>query len=723
VALESLVTGVLDVTVNFSLPVDAATTELEMPRIQTDAPEGYRAILAVQNFSRHELSVAEDTALQPVGAAEQAGLLPEQIRGNLQVIEQAFRPHWRLRLSVRAAKQAARVQAVIDLMAITTAIDRDGRCRYQVVCDLQNRSEQFLRLALPAELSLWSATVAGQPVKPVADADAASDEVLIPLVKTSPGGLPYKVVLYLAGRTAFRPEAMGELAPPRIAIRGMTVVRTSWSLRLPPGYQYRQSGGNMSSAAATAQMLTLATDALIDQSKRMEASVEEADSQWSRLIAIENLDRLNKKLLSDNGRNWYAINERGGEIDKETLSRLQSQVEGQQAYQRQLEGRLRGLRSSEEPLTKEGKGIVIEDVNVLLNNEIANPGTFENARNATLAQVPEFVEEAARRQAEAIQKDIQEAGKRLNESINKLEMSEDGRRGDPDRPSTGGRITLDEDAKRRKLDAAQMELADKQAEQAQKAQIELEKQLADVTGNRAGRYYQGNVGQGKDGRWTYNVPASRPAGMPAGPGGPPENTWYYESSPTQPFVTDLPAPPPPPSGMEGEDVVLLPRTYRPGQAGQQGQAEFSRQIWGQTERITGDEAAGDDLDMTTGFASPYVAGGTFSLPMELPEGGVQLDFVHNSGDGEIRLWAVQTELLDRLRATGMLMAVVVGLAMGVQVARRRASGSRGRVAGYVVLAAVLAALGVLLGGPIGAVVAAGLILLAEVARRALGRRA
>ncbi len=47
------------------------------------------------------------------------------------------------------APSATRVQAVIDLMAITTVIDRNGQCRYRVKLTLQNRSEQFLRFVLP----------------------------------------------------------------------------------------------------------------------------------------------------------------------------------------------------------------------------------------------------------------------------------------------------------------------------------------------------------------------------------------------------------------------------------------------------------------------------------------------------------------------------------------------------------------------------------------------
>ena len=171
VFLVNEVTGVLDVTANFALPLprgeEGSKFGIEVPRIGTDAPAGYHAVAVVQNFSGQELAVRDSAGLRDLPPTEQRKLLPEQALPSLQYVGQAFKDGWSLGLELTAAKAPQRIQAVADLVAITTAIDRSGQCRYEVVVSLQNRSEQFLRVKVPAGLALWSARVDEEPVRPV----------------------------------------------------------------------------------------------------------------------------------------------------------------------------------------------------------------------------------------------------------------------------------------------------------------------------------------------------------------------------------------------------------------------------------------------------------------------------------------------------------------------------------------------------------------------------
>ncbi|MHC4155775.1 MAG: hypothetical protein ACYST6_12755, partial [Planctomycetota bacterium] len=279
VSLMNEVTGVVDVTVNFGLPVDESTKVLEVPRIETDAPEEYRTIVAIQNISRHEIYLKDRTKLDHLPASEQRQLIPEQMRDSLQYVLHCYEEEWSLSLDFKPAKPAARIQAVVDLLALTTVVDRDGRCRYEARLALQNRSEQFLRVSVPKGLRLWSATVAEQPVKPVTAADTPEGEVLVPLVKTSPGGLPYDVYLYFADdgteRLVGPLDGITRLEPPVISIVGIQVMQTTWSLRLPGGYRYVRPGGNMSRVAGTVEMLSLNIEAKLKQLERLDKTYRE----------------------------------------------------------------------------------------------------------------------------------------------------------------------------------------------------------------------------------------------------------------------------------------------------------------------------------------------------------------------------------------------------------------------------------------------------------------
>ena len=63
--------------------MDADTTSLELPTILTDARAGYVAIVAVQNFSSHELTLGAVQKLTELPAAEQDQLLSSQVRQSL----------------------------------------------------------------------------------------------------------------------------------------------------------------------------------------------------------------------------------------------------------------------------------------------------------------------------------------------------------------------------------------------------------------------------------------------------------------------------------------------------------------------------------------------------------------------------------------------------------------------------------------------------------------
>ena len=61
---------------------------------------------------------------------------------------------------------------------------------------MDNRTEQFLEIALPEGARLWAAHVADQPVKPI----LGQNSIRIPLVKTAEGDRDYAVTLKYGGR-------------------------------------------------------------------------------------------------------------------------------------------------------------------------------------------------------------------------------------------------------------------------------------------------------------------------------------------------------------------------------------------------------------------------------------------------------------------------------------------------------------------------------------------
>jgi len=746
VALINEVTGTLDVTVNFAVPVSAATSSLVLPRIATDVPgahrEGYRAILAVQNASRHELGLLESKRLAALPAGQQAGLLSEPLRRNLQFVLHSFTDDWSAILTVTPAKAAARIQAVVDLMALTTVIDRGGRCRYEAVLALQNRTEQFLHVQVPAELKLWSATVASQPVKPVIDPNAGADVVLIPLVKTSPGGLPYDVKMYFAGRAGGRLGLLARLAPPAIRVRNVKVVRTTWSLRLPKGYRYMDPGGNLSPVVAGVESKIIALRARMDQLKRLRKSYDELISLGSargQTLARKSWVNLNKEISSEIAEARRTITANAPLISAKSNLRLQQELDlvvgGQQTA-------IASWDKQERELSRGGY-----NVNVWLNNDAPNGGVAEIVRNGYLNTVPNFVRTAAEGQKKQITQEMASNTMLINAGA--LEALAGTKTAQVSGGASGlgeqGILLAEEDADRKsEIAGVLVKLREEQRHYQKQRQDELKGQLDLFADNRLDRYY-GNLA-----RQQAQAEAQRRGGQAGAQdsfvsldggsvrlGSPAAGTLQLNGRRVTTFTNGAFDPTARQAGeARGRRIAGRPAGGATAAGdviahGYGTTADTNAAIAGvptrRGEPAAPDKEAGFSAFEGTGLA---VARGTFSLPVTLPAGGEQRDFHGPSGEPVVTILAVDERLIDGAYSTAavIVLAAIVWLLSRLWVQLRRKDAPPAGcefLAAYVVLAAVLAGL-VLSGGMglLGGIVVFGVILVpVELLHRLLARRA
>jgi len=566
-SLVNEVTGMVDVAVNFSLPIEATTKRIVVPRIDGIGPEEVRTIVAVQNTSRHEVRAREEdrTNLGELPYSEQRKLLSTEMLGSLQYVFQTFERDWSLGLAFAPAKEATRIQAVADLVAMTTVIDRAGRSSYEVRVELQNRSEQYLRVRLPEGLRLWSASVAEQAVKPVVDTSGAAGEVLIPLVKTSPGGLPYDVVMYLAGVATEPLEGVTCLRPPAVIIVGIPVMQTTWSLRLPEGYRYVRPGGNVSAIAGTAEVMSLSLEATLNRMKRLDRTYREMAEVSSRgaAAAKENIAQLNKKAMWQMQQNDAYFQNRGLEIGAQELEGLRTKLDEHRRMQQQI---LAGNAELARQQEADGRN----DLNWFLNKSADNGGMAETVRNSALLEKPDFVGYNERVQVERLTKELARYD---------VQMSE-GRSYQADLNSNDNDVQqllrgLEKEGRASQDDVAVVlnSVITSNTEQMERDASQVRAQLDILRDNRAQRYFDGqNVAQAKGKGQPQMERAER---WRAGEG---------DRSPASPIA-----------------VAQEMDTF--------------------SSSVALNAAVATEVNV-----GGHVAAGTYSLPVSLPSGGVRLDF-------------------------------------------------------------------------------------------------
>jgi hypothetical protein len=694
ISLVNEVTGTVDVTVNFTVPVDESTKVLSLPRIETTAPEGYRVVAAVQNISRHEISLKDWTNLEHMPASEQRRLIPEQMRESLQYVLDSFESGWSLSLNFKPAKAAARIQAVVDLLAVTTVMDRNGRCRYEAKVALQNRSEQFLKIEVPKGLRLWSATVANQPVKPVTAPDSPEGEVLIPLVKTSPGGLPYDIYLYFAdeGEAPLVGPLNGitRLEPPAISIKGIQVMQTTWSVRLPAGYEYMRPGGNMSAVAGTVEMLSLDIDT----------------STQTEQVAGENWREFNKKLAGEITQAQQYLEANRDEVVREDYDRLRSKLSRQETIQNTL---IMGNRA----FVEQQQEMVANNINGWLNVDARNAGAVGGGQQfEVLQEEPEFVTRNFSGNVIRLQKELEVSEKQRKELAQAVQQARNGDDLFVINGSADGIIVAGDEQQAQQMGTILEQLGRDNEAQIRMQQEQIARQLSEIRDNRYQRLFQKN-GRGK-GEGGQAVMAASPPPAPAA-------TWSGESEGTE-------------LGVQLDDQESLKAKYdnQTVDLGSRAVAAERAEGGGVFRAGAADVTLRNQLttakprgEMETYYGraeevEPYVGKGTYSLPISLPEGEIRLDFARPGPDARLTLWAVPTRLVQALYGTaGVIVAalVLLGLIRIWPRSMRPAQLSARWVIIYVVLFVVLA---VLL-GLLGVIISVAGILATEAVRSSCSR--
>ncbi|HQC53951.1 MAG TPA: hypothetical protein PLE92_12500, partial [Lentisphaeria bacterium] len=209
-----------------------------------DAPLKYYCV--IENAGRDEV-----TATPNAGAAalDITRAVPEILRpllvGN-QVQAFAIKDAKTGGVNCQANPRTAVVtaNARIGLASTTLMLTSDGLCLGETTFQIDNRTEQFLVVRLPAGAELWTVQVAGELIKPVTPAGAEAGTVWIPLLKTAEGDLDYPVILKYRAQLR-QPGWLRQTAFPLPETVNVNIEQTQVTLRLPVEQKWLAFDGDL----------------------------------------------------------------------------------------------------------------------------------------------------------------------------------------------------------------------------------------------------------------------------------------------------------------------------------------------------------------------------------------------------------------------------------------------------------------------------------------------
>jgi hypothetical protein len=133
--------------------------------------------------------------------------------------------------------------AVAESAVVTTLVTSEGKSLTEVKLTLKNQAQPFLKVALPAGVTILSADVGGERVKPVQGPDGSR----VPLLR--PGFHPtgsYSVsFVFMHSGAPFAKKGGAELSLPNMDI---PISLLSWEVFLPEQYKVKDFGGDVIAA-------------------------------------------------------------------------------------------------------------------------------------------------------------------------------------------------------------------------------------------------------------------------------------------------------------------------------------------------------------------------------------------------------------------------------------------------------------------------------------------
>jgi hypothetical protein len=161
--------------------------KLDVPLLRLPAAERETGGVAIEVLGAGEIKDRQATGLDEAEAAELGQLIssrqsPSLIAFRLQPAE--GKSARTLSLNVARYTPQAVLTANIEEADYSTLVTADGKLLVQSRFAVRNNQRNFLKLSLPAGAVLWSASVAGRPVRP---GKAPDGSLLLPLEKTKSG--------------------------------------------------------------------------------------------------------------------------------------------------------------------------------------------------------------------------------------------------------------------------------------------------------------------------------------------------------------------------------------------------------------------------------------------------------------------------------------------------------------------------------------------------------
>ena len=249
-------------------------TKAEAPFLAFKAAQRETGEVLIEGAGTMELTATEGGGLKRMDVKEANPYLRSLAHSPAQA---AFRYHKQASETPTLALEWVRfpdgsvLAAVAESAVVTTMVTSEGKSLTEVKLILKNQAQPFLKVALPAGVSILSAEVGGERVKPVQGPDGSRVPLLRPGFR--PTGSYTVSFVFMHSGAPFAKKGGAELSLPKMDI---PISLVSWEVFLPEQYKVKDFGGDVISANLVPPAFRAETGALayeVDKEAELASSV------------------------------------------------------------------------------------------------------------------------------------------------------------------------------------------------------------------------------------------------------------------------------------------------------------------------------------------------------------------------------------------------------------------------------------------------------------------
>jgi len=290
VELQSPVQGFYTLTVTWDQPRPAKAGVMGIVGVSAEGVERETGLLTISAKAPLQVSESSATDLQRVDSGDFPDWAGEP-DVSTALAYHYVRPGYQLTLDVRRFDEAEVLQALVDSAQFTSVMADDGQMMTEMSLSVRNNGRQFLEVGLPAGATVWSAFVAGQPVRP----SLRDGKILLPIQQSGAEDGAITVDLTYVGTNTFPHNrgAVGFVSPKF----DVPLKNARWEVYLPPDYDYQDFGGTMTRETAAVPEVSSRSFSILDYSL-----MEQVNKKQGEVEAQQDVNDARQELANGNVR-------------------------------------------------------------------------------------------------------------------------------------------------------------------------------------------------------------------------------------------------------------------------------------------------------------------------------------------------------------------------------------------------------------------------------------